>query len=112
MSDKTQTKPEAETEKLWVVSGRKDGRTALFERHPDHPKANPGDTEGEVFIPGTKNRPVEVARTTQVGMKLVNGDLRQVDAPKEKAPAGPTTPASSTAPADGTGGTGSTGPKQ
>lgn len=89
-----------ETELIWVKSGRKDGRTALWERHPAHPHKE-DEEEGEIFVPNDtpegKNQPLQVARTNRVGMAIVSGDLVEVDGPKGSATATTSTTAAPTA---------------
>lgn len=49
---------------------------ALYEKHPDHPKANEADPEGEAYVAGPN--PVKVAKTPAVLKKLSEGVLEEV----------------------------------
>lgn len=65
---------EAGVQTLWVKAAPElHGKVALWERHPDHP-------HGEVYVAGDK--PVEVARTGEVLLRLRNKTLIEVDKPK------------------------------
>lgn len=72
-----------ESKYIWVISGRKDDRVALYEKNAAHP-VPPGGTpdEGEAYVAGS--RPVEVGVTPLVAEKIRNGQLIEVKEPPKK----------------------------
>ena len=66
-----------------------DGRVALWEKHPDHP-------DGEIFIGGPTEEPVEVGDTAAVRQAIRDDRLAEVrdfkPAAKEKTPKTPKEP--------------------
>lgn len=59
---------------IWVISNRKDDRTVLFERDPQHPG-------GEAFIGGSA--PDRVARTAEIDRLLHTGEIIQIPEPPD-----------------------------
>ena len=59
---------------ITVQYARKDGRVALWERHPEHPA-------GEIYLASAEVGPVQVAPTVGVLAALRDGSLIEVRPP-------------------------------
>jgi hypothetical protein len=64
----------ADSPYIWVISNRKDDRTVLFERDPEHPG-------GEAFVGGAT--PAKVGRTARIDQLLHSGEIIQIPEPPD-----------------------------